>query len=332
MSRNKDLDPERLNKSWSFFWQSPIATALPERFPANYDGPMLDFWRAQLDGRFDHIVDLATGNGALVWIAHDIQSRQDKPARITGVDLAAIDPFTALRKRRDEYPTISFIGNTSIESLPFADRSIDVVISQYGIEYSNLEKTIAEIGRVVTSSGKICFIIHDKESVIVKNITTKIEHCKDMIADHKFHELTRRFIGLLSQFPDARAMNKSVEFQRMVKQINKNMARLKPRLDRYPNSSPLNPYIQKWCVATNPSTPMPRLMREHHASIALTELKLRTENLEEVDAAALSPEDREMLAERIREQGFRISELGTLEYSDGRNWGTRLVAHRGGTT
>jgi len=65
MSRNKDLDPQRLNASWSGFWTSSTVTALPENFPAGYDGAMLDFWREQLDGDFSHILDLATGNGAL---------------------------------------------------------------------------------------------------------------------------------------------------------------------------------------------------------------------------------------------------------------------------
>ncbi len=328
MSRNKDLDPERLNASWSKFWTTSTLTALPETFPAGYDGAMLDFWREQLDGDFRHIVDLATGNGALVWIAHDIQGRREKPARITGVDLADIEPFTALNKSPDDYPTISFIGKTPVESLSFADHSIDVVISQYGIEYSSLEKTIAEIARVLTPSGKMCFIVHDQESVIVKGMKNKLMHCKELIADHEFHDLTRQFIALQVQFTDAVELQQSVQYQTIGQKLYQKLLPLKSRLEQYPKSSPLNAYIQNWSAATNPATDLTTSERAHKAETALAELIAGTEKLAEVAAAALTPADREVLAGFIEQHGFRISRFKTLEYDDGRNWGTTLVAHR----
>lgn len=320
-------DPERLTASWSAFWTRPAITALPEVFPDGYDGPMVDFWQEELDGEFNHIVDLATGNGAVIWIAHEIQRKRANPAKLTGVDLAAIDPFTALKKPRYEYPTVSFIGNTSIDSLPFADRSIDVVVSQYGIEYSDLTKTIAEAARVLTPSGKMCFIVHDQESVIVKGVKDKLIHCREMIADRKFHDLTRRLIELLGRFTNAAQLQNSAEFQALGRQINKKMLQLRPRLEQYPKSSPLNPYIYNWNISVSPFTPMAKPERKRKAQAALEELIARTENLAEVDAAALTAADREALASLIEQYGFRISRFETLEFKDGRNWGTKLVAH-----
>lgn len=328
MSRNKQLDPERLNKSWSSFWTTPTVTALPETFPDGYDGAMLQFWEEQLAGEFGHIVDLATGNGALVWIAHDIQSKQEKPAKITGVDLADIDPFAALNRPRKKYPTISFIGGTSADSLSFADHSIDVVISQYGIEYSNLEKTIAEIARVLASSGKMCFIVHDQESVIVTGMANKMTHCKDMIGDDGFHELTRKFIDLQSRFTDIAELQQSAQYQAVGTKLYEKLLQLKPRLEQYPKSSPLNPYIENWSIATNPASGLEKSEREQKAQTALAELVAGTEKLAEVTAAALSPADREALAGFIEQHGFTISQFKPLEYEDGRNWGTKLVARR----
>ena len=328
MSRNKELDPERLNTSWSLFWMTPTVTALPENFPGGYDGAMLDFWAEQLDGEFGHIVDLATGNGALVWIACDIQRKQVKPAKITGVDLAEIDPFTVLNKSRDEYSTVSFVGSTSVDALPFADHSVDVVISQYGIEYSDLEKTIAEIARVLTPSGKMCFILHDHESVIVKGMTNKLMHCKEMIEDEEFHDLTRQFIALQSQFADIVKLQESDEYQTLGARLYQKLVKLNPRLEQYPKSSPLNVYIQSWSVLTNPSTGLANSEREHKAEVALAELMAGTEKLAEVTAAALTSADRDALAGFIEQHGFTISQFRTLEYNDGRNWGIKLVAHR----
>ncbi len=328
MSRNKQLDPARLNASWSSFWTTSTVTALPETFPSGYDGAMLEFWTEQLDGEFGHIVDLATGNGALVWIAHDIQSKREKPAKITGVDLADIEPFTALNRPRERYPTISFTGNTRADALSFADHSIDVVISQYGIEYSSLEQTIAEIARVLTSSGKMCFIVHDQESVIVKGMADKLTHCRDMIADDHFHELTRRFIDLQGRFTDITALQQSADYQALGAELYDKLLQLKPRLEQYPKSSPLNPFIENWSIATNPATGLGKSEREQKSRTALAQLVAGSEQLAEVVAAALSSADRDALTGIIRQHGFRISQLKTLEYDDGRNWGTRLVAHR----
>lgn len=328
MSKNEELDPERLNASWSLFWTTPAVTALPEVFPDGYDGAMRDFWQEQLDGEFGHIVDLATGNGALVWIAHDIQRRLVKPASITGVDLADIDPFTVLDKSPDEYPTVSFMGNTSVDALSFADHSVDVVISQYGIEYSDLEKTIAEIARVLTPSGKMCFILHDCDSVIVKGMTNKLMHCKDLLADHEFHGLTRQFIALQNEFSDNLKLQESAEYQALGGKLYQKLLQLKPRLNQYPKSSPLNAYIQSWSVLTNPATDLATSEREQQAKTALAELIAGTEKLAEVKAAALTAADREALARFIGQHGFKISQFEALEYDDGRNWGTKLVARR----
>jgi ubiquinone/menaquinone biosynthesis C-methylase UbiE len=323
-----ETDAERLTASWSRFWTTSTITALPEMFPAGYDGAMLDFWTAQLDGEFGHIVDLATGNGALVWIAHGIQARQVRPARISGVDLADIDPFTALNKSPEDYPTVSFIGKTSADSLPFADRSIDVVVSQYGIEYSDLDKTIAEIARVLSNSGKMCVILHDEESVIVKGMANKLIHCRDLLADHEFHEQTRAFIELQGKFADVAELQVSTEYQALGARLYEKLLQLKPRLDQYPKSSPLNVYIQTWSQFTRPAPGADIAEKIRHAEAALEELRAGAEKLAEVTAAALSAADRDDLAQLIERHGLTISEFAVLEFDDGRNWGTRLVARR----
>ncbi len=289
---------------------------------------MLDFWREELDGEFNHIVDLATGNGAVIWIAHEIQRTRTNPAKLTGVDLADIDPLSVLNRSPNEYPTVSFIGNTSVDSLPFADRSIDVVVSQYGIEYSDLESTIAETARVLTLSGKMCFIVHDQESVIVKGVRNKLVHCREMIEDRMFHDLTQKLIEILDRCESALQLQGSADFQALGNQINKKMLQLRPRLEQYPKSSPLNAYIHSWNDSVNPLTNMAKSERTQKAQAALEELIARTENLSEIKAAALTAADREALAGNIEQHGFKIARFETLEFTDGRNWGTKLVAHR----
>jgi hypothetical protein len=159
-------------------------------------------------------------------------------------------------------------------------------------------------------------------------MANKLVHCKDMIADHDFHDLTRKFVILQGRFTNTLELQASVEYQTIGAQLYKKLLQLKPRLDQYPKSSPLNVYIQSWSEFTNPATALVASEREQKAHAALADLMAGTEKLAEVKAAALTSADRDALAGVIGQHGFRISQFKTLEYNDGRNWGTRLVAHR----
>ncbi len=59
-------------KSWSTMWENPSITTFGwGDFAENYDGAILEFWKSQLNGEFNQVLDLACGNGALTWIANN---------------------------------------------------------------------------------------------------------------------------------------------------------------------------------------------------------------------------------------------------------------------
>lgn len=136
-------------QDWTPYWRRPTLTSFGDIFPNNYDGSILEFWQRQLTGQLQHVVDVACGNGALTWIANSILNRDGNRTRVTGVDFADIDPFAALKRKPGRYPQVRFIGNTPAEQLPFADASVDLLISQYGIEYSDLSRSVPEAARVL---------------------------------------------------------------------------------------------------------------------------------------------------------------------------------------
>ena len=134
----QNSDPQ----DWTIFWKRSTTTSFPQIFPNNYDGSILEFWQRQLAGDFHHIVDVACGNGALTWVSNEILNNGPRKTNITGVDFADISPFKVLHRKKRDFPAIRFIGNTPAENLPFEDQSVDLVISQYGLEYTNPDKTI----------------------------------------------------------------------------------------------------------------------------------------------------------------------------------------------
>jgi SAM-dependent methyltransferase len=99
--------------------------------------------------------------------------------QIDAVDLAAIAPewpaqlAPALRERLHFHPA------TAVERLPLADASIDLAISQFGLEYTALPAALAELHRVLKpTGGRIALIVHASESLIVRQARTELDHVR----------------------------------------------------------------------------------------------------------------------------------------------------------
>jgi ubiquinone/menaquinone biosynthesis C-methylase UbiE len=174
---------------WTNLWNNNIVTSFgATMFSNNYDHEVVDFWQQELQGSYKHVVDLACGNGALVWIANEILNQKSPQTQITGVDIANINPFKSLGKDPDNFPKVNFIGNTPIESLPFEDQSIDIVLSQYGAEYSNLDQTVKDAYRVLIKTGKLCLILHSSDSIVLRGASVAVQ-CRPVYDQEKLHQL-----------------------------------------------------------------------------------------------------------------------------------------------
>lgn len=113
------------------------------------------------------VLDIATGNGVLlVWAARAARA-EGRELTLTGIDLADIDPTHFLPEHQVELAAARFIGNTAAESLPFVDGSFDVVVSQYGLEYADLDLAMSEAARVLVSGGQMHWLAHGIDSIVV---------------------------------------------------------------------------------------------------------------------------------------------------------------------
>jgi ubiquinone/menaquinone biosynthesis C-methylase UbiE len=156
------------NTGWRDYWQgqrlaacvpeSPEAAAAIEAHWTAYFGQLPDAAR---------VLDVATGNGVLALWAVRAARAAKRGLAITGVDLAAIDPPRFLQEHRAELEAVAFLGGTAAEQLPFSDGSFDVVVSQYGLEYAQLEPALAEAERVLAPGGQLHWLAHDPQSSVV---------------------------------------------------------------------------------------------------------------------------------------------------------------------
>ena len=165
---------------WDRYWRfDRIASCFDSagsNYPAEFEAEWSGLFRELPRGAV--ILDLCTGNGAIARMAAKFSKNSDKSFKITGVDRAGIDPDKFVTSDGND-PAITYLGGVSAERLPFEDASFDAVISQYGFEYTDHDKTLAEISRVLKPGGRGKLICHAAEGapaangrVEVKNITT----------------------------------------------------------------------------------------------------------------------------------------------------------------
>ena len=315
-------------KYWSPYWTNPTVTSFGNLFPDNYDGVMLEFWQRRIRGDLHHVVDLACGNGALTWIGNDILNAMGGDARITGVDFATIDPFKSLKRKPDDYPRVTFIGSTAAEKMPFGDGSVDLVISQYGIEYSDFEQSVPEIGRVLHGSGRVAFILHDKESVIVKGATQHVEDFRTIFQDIRVHDLFLEMDSLQRTDKNPLRLSQTPAFQRLQAQINQAVVRIQLLLRQHPASSPIRLYMERLTGAFGKLPKKQRQNRRQMIEHARDALGAHIVRIDDLYNAALSGPERERLVVLLQQQGMTVTENEVLRYKDGDNFGIMLAATR----
>lgn len=318
------LDP----RQWGSYWKRPTITSFGDIFPDNYDASILEFWQRQLTGRTGHIVDIACGNGALTWIGNEILNSGDQTARITGIDFTDIAPFRVLRRNSSDFPSVRFIGNTRAESLPFEDGTIDMVISQYGVEYTNLDETIPELSRVLIPAGRMSFILHDKASAIIKDATAPLDDFRTVLNDIAIHDAALRLDELYRRIKKPEARRRSADIGQLVDTINAMGNRVREIVRNYPPRSPIHLYMERLNQALELARNNRAIDRKALIRQARDGLHTHIVRVEDLEAAALSPEGRRRLTALIREEGFSIVEETVLAYRDYDNVGTILVAQR----
>lgn len=136
---------------------------------SNYDDRVAAGWRDFFKSlpAGSRILDLCTGNGAVAVIAAEIGSVHRRNFAITGIDLADIDPKRFVSRYGVIAQGVTFVPRSNCETLAYADGSFDAVVSQYGVEYSELDRTLDEAARILAPGGRIRFFLHAKEGTVV---------------------------------------------------------------------------------------------------------------------------------------------------------------------
>ena len=148
-----------MNNHWSEYWKQGYITSFGDAFKSNYQGEIKVVWQKfslSLD-KHSKVLDVGTGNGAVIELIHAVSQHE-----CVGIDLAKINGEVT------KFINGRFISNVSVEEMPFKDAEFDTVISQFALEYSDVDLSLNEIHRVLKSKGILHLVCHHANSIIVE--------------------------------------------------------------------------------------------------------------------------------------------------------------------
>ena len=141
------------------------------------------------------ILDVGTGNGVLLAHAAAAAERSGKRFELTGIDLAEIDPATYVSDHLAVQHDARFLGGVNAAELPFDDASMDVVVSQFGLEYADVNRALDAVGRVLEQGGRLIWLAHSQDSAVVAQNSDQEKQVELLLADSGPLAAMRDFVG-----------------------------------------------------------------------------------------------------------------------------------------
>lgn len=164
-------DASSIGKSWDTFWHGTgdtgafasggVSHPTIARFWSHFFGTVKDEYEGPT------LIDIATGNGALIEQALNILGNATSAYTCVDVSAAAIENV----QRR--FPGVTGIVADAV-TIPLRDQEFNVVTSQFGVEYAGVA-AIREAARLVASGGRLALMLHIENGSIHKE-------CADSLA------------------------------------------------------------------------------------------------------------------------------------------------------
>lgn len=329
-----DFDGERQARnrdSWSRYWAKRPTHSLHGTFDADYGPAIAGFWKGVCSrvATGSSVLDIATGNGALPRMMLDWRS-----------DLH-IDAIDAAHVAVDWQPpqgtaAPAFHSGVSCEVLPFRDNCFDLVTSQYGIEYSSLDRSLAEVARTLREGGMFAAIMHSADSRITAVTREELGHVRQLLADGAAMDCLASIIPLIAiaSTPAGREqLNADAAARATRERFNTAMNEVRDSLLRASVPEILAEFLQ-WAqqvLAFAGQHASPDAALRHCLEYKL-QLEDAGERYRALLAAALDAEMQQDLLRELARLGFQTTGFRALEH-DGHRLGAALTAtlgHGGG--
>lgn len=142
------------------------------------------------------VLDVATGNGAVIDLALDYAERDRCRFELHGVDAATPSPGDLPQRGEKLGCTVSFHGGTPAEQLPFPDGHFHATCAQFALEYTDWNRTVPEISRLLQPGGLLQAILHTADSHICEQTRRDLDDLGYLLDDVRILDHLRALLDV----------------------------------------------------------------------------------------------------------------------------------------
>ncbi len=319
---------ENINAAhWSEYWKSGNTTTFNNGLSEGYDLEIKRFWQSFFSTINSNttIVDLGCGNGAIPSILFDISREKSVTPLIYAVDYAKVSINPPSDYNVDRF---QLLPETLIEDTSIKEQSVDWVVSQYGIEYADLNRAINEVVRIGKSNVKLACIMHSEDSAILKEASLNLEHANLCYKKLNVLNNVKKLLRVIDGKDTTKlkpSTNKKAE--KIRNNINKELAVLN-NIIKSPGHSVFVEYFVSDIMKIfkkDFSKGKSLLEKLRHLSDIEGEIKKYMMRLNSLKSAAMSKEAIESFTDNLTQKGFSITLCDFIQYQNHRI-GYKIIA------
>lgn len=297
---------------WDRVWRSRVERAFHDTDPINL--LLDDFWTKTFSSCRSqaHILDIACGNGALARCLGNALKVDAETINYVGVDKANINPpsdgsFGKLRPR--------FLPNLAVEGASFGHSKFDLIISQFGLEYSDQVKTIELASNWVKPGGRMVLVMHSSSSAITfesKQILEQLRLIEESAVIPLIYKLLERMEKLSE---NAQTNDQEANFLR--KKINVTLTDLESISRNLLESNFLEgTFALLLSLFARKRSHIPASIRKENLVKLSRDLQHHQARLMQQSASAMGPRDLESFIFTLKKNGFKNIRLSPLCLGD----------------
>ncbi|NMR25270.1 class I SAM-dependent methyltransferase [Pseudoalteromonas sp. NEC-BIFX-2020_015] len=187
----------RKSMHWDHYWHltETLSSFGDSKSTFGYPEEVLIFWEDIVCSKKKECayLDLATGKGVLAILLQATMTQHNLIGSVAACDLAKIkkdkikSDITAISNAIEK---VEFKFNIALEMLPYKNDSLDVLVSQFGFEYSDWNKSLPEVLRVLKTEGEIILMMHHPDSVITSDCKLGLSILNTLLNENLFEELS----------------------------------------------------------------------------------------------------------------------------------------------
>lgn len=203
--------------AWDQYWRDGRLASCGGEGGAAYQAAITEGWRRFFQDlpAGSRILDVCTGNGAVALVAEETAGERGIRFEIEAFDGAVI--------ATPESPgsMIHFRSRVQAESLPYPDDNFEIVVSQYGLEYSDMERSLPELVRVSVPDSRVRLMVHAREGIVVGKARQQSEEAHRLLDSPIFQAARELAEGRDGGIPELTLKALKARYNEAVQQLEK---------------------------------------------------------------------------------------------------------------